>query len=134
MFKNFFWVDAFSRMQAQNLIEKVDELRISDPLVPIVIEAFLEHTKQITKSRSEQLVLTRHYLSVVTACHPKESHVDSTVTIEHEDAALQGEPQREAGQHLEQNAPKTPHVKNEGNLCEVLHFDVCLLGETLREE
>ena len=129
--QDLFRVYALSRVQAHYLIEQVDEFGVADPLIAAEVEAFLEHGHQITQAWSKQLVLSRHDLSVVTPCHAEQSHVDAAVAIKHQYSAFQREPERESGQHFEQDASQRPNVEDERDLCEVLHTHVCLLSEPL---
>ena len=56
------------------------------------------------------------------------------MSVERQHATLQTEPKWEAGENLEQNASQRPYVENEGDLGEILHSHVGLLGEAFGEE
>ena len=100
MLENLFRMDAFTRVQAHNLIEQVDELGVAHPFVATVIEAFFEVSEKITQPLPEQLRLLGHDLGVVAPRHPKQAHIDATVAVERLHSTLQTEPQGEARQHF----------------------------------
>ena len=81
MFKNFLRMDAFTWVQAHNLIEQVYEVSVGDPLLATEIEAFLEDSHQVTEARTKQLVLLSHNLCVVTTCNAEKSKIDSCMAI-----------------------------------------------------
>lgn len=89
MLEDFFRVDALARVQAHDLIEEVDELGVADPFVSVIIEAFLQYGEHVGQAGSEELVLARHYFRIVATGYSEEADVDSTVAIEHEDAAFE---------------------------------------------
>ena len=53
-------MNPLARVQAHYLIEQVDEVRVADPLVAVVVKAFLEDSHQVAKAATEQLVLFHH--------------------------------------------------------------------------
>ena len=81
-------MDPLTRMQAHYLIKQVNELRISDPIIATEVETFFKDGDQATEPSSKQLVLLRHYLCIVTTSHAKQAHIDLTVALKREDAAL----------------------------------------------
>ena len=134
MLENLLWVDAFTRVKAHDLIKEVDEFSVAGPLLSTKIKPFLQGCHQVSYTLTKKLVLLGHYLGVVTSCYAEQAHVDAAMAVKGEHTALQGQPEREAGEDFQQDAAKTPHIENEGHLGEVLHSHICLLRKALRQE
>ena len=81
MLEDLLRMDPLARMQAHDLIEKIDEVGVVDPLVAIVVEAFFEDRDEVAEARTEQLVLTSHYLDVIASSHTEKTHSDATVAV-----------------------------------------------------
>ena len=127
-------MDASARVQAHYMIEQVYKLGISDPFVAAEVEAFLKHNHQAVQTLSKQLILFRHNLCIVSTSYAEQAHINLTVALKREDAALQAEPEWEARKDLKQDATERPHIENEGNLCKVLHSHIGLISEAFGEE
>ena len=81
MLKYLLRVNALSRMQTHDLIEKIDEVSISCPFVSLKIEPFLKSRHEVAQPLSKKLVLLSHDLLIVAASNTEESHIDSAMAI-----------------------------------------------------
>ena len=73
-------------------------------------------------------------LAVVTALHSEYAVVDDVFAVEVLHLALQGQPQREPRQNLQQNGAQTPDVEHVSHLREVRDAVVQLRAEPATQE
>jgi len=71
MFEDLFRMYAFTWVQAHDLIEEVNKFFITDPFIAAVGKTFFQNWYEVSQARSEELILSGHYLSVVAACDSK---------------------------------------------------------------
>lgn len=89
MFKDLFGMNTFTGMHVHNLLKQVNEVGVSHPLITVVVISFLESLHEGTHSMAKQSILLGHDLSIVTACHTEQAHINPTVTIKGKHATLQ---------------------------------------------
>jgi len=73
---DFFWVDAFARVQTHYLVKEVNKFAVVGPLIAAKVEALLQYSHAVVQTVTKQLVLLSHDFGIVTASDSKKTEVD----------------------------------------------------------